>query len=93
MGSSPTTQDFTFFATVSELQLKNTNWIKFVATIEEPGIYKAVNGSPSSICRLTFPLFQEYFQLQSLLNDSNASIIQLRSLTATRIWIIFHFFN
>lgn len=54
------------------------HWIKgtldqFVTTTEEPGIHKPVNGSLSSICRLRFPLFWEYFQWQSLLNNCNAS--------------------
>lgn len=66
MGSSLTTQDFTCFAAISEFQIKTTvskgTLDQFVTTAEEPGIHKPVNGSPSSIWRLIFPLFWEYFQ-------------------------------
>lgn len=73
-----------FFAAISEFEIKNTG-LKgrldhFVTTTEEPGICKPVNGSPSAICKLRFPLFWEYFQWQSLLNNTNASVIQYKSL-------------
>lgn len=66
MGSSPATHDFTFFVPILEFQIKQ-NGLKrtldqFVATTEEPGIHKPVNGSPSSIGKFQFPSFWEYFQ-------------------------------
>lgn len=52
-----------FYIFFSNFRVSNTKCCskgtldQFVTTTEEPGIHKPVNGSPSSICRLRFPLF------------------------------------
>ena len=65
MGSPLTIQDVTYFAANLEFQTQTLLTGApggFVTPSEEPGVHKPVNRSPSSICRFTFPLLQEYFQ-------------------------------